>query len=62
MAELAKDINFIYSSFNVLQHEYIETTEDASYVRAKSKWLIFQSKRGNNIKEFVVKDNDIYGF
>jgi len=61
MAELAKDINFIYSSFNVLQHEYIETTENLSYVRAKNKWLIFQSKRGNNIKDFVVKDNDIYG-
>lgn len=60
MAGLAKDINFIYSSFNVLQHDYIETTENVSYVRAKNKWLIFQSKRGSNIKEFALKDNGIY--
>lgn len=44
MTESAKDISSIYSSYNLTQHKYIETTENESYVHVKSKWLVFQTK------------------
>ncbi|OQQ00355.1 hypothetical protein BK412_23180 [Vibrio campbellii] len=44
MTEPAKDINSIYSSYNLAQHQYVETTENESYHKVKSKWLIFQSQ------------------
>ncbi|GLR07032.1 MULTISPECIES: hypothetical protein [Vibrio] len=44
MTEPAKDINSIYSSYNLTQHQYVETTEEESYLYVKSKWLVFQSK------------------
>ncbi|YCO02942.1 hypothetical protein ACB087_21235 [Vibrio sp. VNB-15] len=44
MAEPAKDINSIYSSYDLTQHQYVETTENESYHYVKSKWLVFQSQ------------------
>ncbi|BBL88134.1 hypothetical protein VroAM7_07870 [Vibrio rotiferianus] len=44
VTEPAKDINSIYSSYNLAQHQYVETTENESYHKVKSKWLIFQSQ------------------
>lgn len=55
MAEPAKDINSIYASYNLTQHQYIEMTENESYTRAKSKWLIFQSKQARNTDHLVGK-------
>lgn len=48
MTESAKDINSIYSSYNLTQHKYIETTENESYVQAKNKWLVFQANSARN--------------
>ncbi|WP_229628185.1 hypothetical protein [Vibrio parahaemolyticus] len=48
MTESAKDINSIYSSYNLTQHKYIETKENESYVQAKNKWLVFQTNSARN--------------
>jgi len=48
VTESAKDINSIYSSYNLTQHKYIETTENESYVQAKNKWLVFQANGARN--------------
>ncbi|CAH6922441.1 conserved hypothetical protein [Vibrio chagasii] len=55
MAEPAKDINSIYASYNLTQHQYIEMTENESYTQAKSKWLIFQSKQVRTTDNLVGK-------
>ncbi|CAH7215963.1 conserved hypothetical protein [Vibrio chagasii] len=55
MAEPAKDINSIYASYNLTQHQYIEMTENESYTQAKSKWLIFQSKQVRTTDKLVDK-------
>lgn len=55
MAEPAKDINSIYASYNLTQHQYIEMTENESYTQAKSKWLIFQSKQVRTTGKLVGK-------
>lgn len=53
VAEPAKDINSIYASYNLTQHQYIEMTENESYTQAKSKWLIFQSKQVRTTDKLV---------
>ncbi|HAS62201.1 MAG TPA: hypothetical protein DCS35_06265 [Vibrio sp.] len=45
MSQPAKDINSLYSSYNLVQHQYIETTENESYSKVKNKWLVLQSQR-----------------
>ncbi|MGF1846952.1 hypothetical protein [Vibrio lentus] len=55
MAEPAKDINSIYASYNLTEHQYIEMTENESYTQVKSKWLIFQSKLANDTEYMVGK-------
>ncbi|EDK28614.1 hypothetical protein VSWAT3_22757 [Vibrionales bacterium SWAT-3] len=55
VAEPAKDINSIYASYNLTQHQYIEMTENESYTQAKSKWLIFQSKQVRTTDKLVGK-------
>lgn len=55
VAEPAKDINSIYASYNLAEHQYIEMTENESYTQVKSKWLIFQSKRANDTEHLVGK-------
>ena len=48
VTDSAKDINSIYSYYNLTQHKYIETTENDSYVQAKNKWLVFQANGACN--------------
>ncbi|MBV1839105.1 MULTISPECIES: hypothetical protein [Photobacterium] len=43
MSESAKDINAIYASYKVNNHQYIEITEKEAYLRARRKWLVLQS-------------------
>ncbi|EDP58478.1 hypothetical protein [Vibrio sp. AND4] len=50
MTEPAKDINSIYASYNLAQHQYIETTENETYQKVKGKWLIFQSQRSGELE------------
>ena len=50
VTEPAKDINSIYASYNLAQHQYIETTENETYQEVKGKWLIFQSQRSGELE------------
>lgn len=45
LSQTAKDINSIYSSYNLVQHQYVETVENESYSTVKKKWLVLQSQR-----------------
>ncbi len=53
MTESAKDINSIYSSYNLTQYTYIETTENESYVQVKNKWQVFKANGARNVLSLV---------
>ncbi|BAJ00102.1 hypothetical protein SHVI106290_13175 [Shewanella violacea] len=39
LATSSKDIETIYSSFNIKKHHYIEISENENYQDVKQKWL-----------------------
>ncbi|KKC99512.1 MULTISPECIES: hypothetical protein [Photobacterium] len=41
----AKDVDAIYASYNMTNHDYVELNETESYRKVKNKWLILKSKK-----------------
>jgi len=41
----AKDVDAIYASYNMTNHDYVELSENESYIKVKNKWLILKSKK-----------------
>ncbi|MCG2839094.1 hypothetical protein L6J37_19865 [Photobacterium sp. WH77] len=41
----AKDVDAIYASYNMTNHDYVELNESETYSKVKNKWLILKSKK-----------------